>query len=118
MKARIILISLFLVFVFTGGIANERGPVAVSPGSERGAAVVGLSCPTFSWTAISWATGYNVVVFEAVSTEALTYEEMEAMVSPVLSKKIRGPALSWTPSADERLRKRGRHKSNLQICIK
>jgi hypothetical protein len=27
-------------------------PSAVSPGSERGLAVVGQACPTFSWTAV------------------------------------------------------------------
>ncbi|UCC39121.1 MAG: hypothetical protein JSV96_15145, partial [Candidatus Aminicenantes bacterium] len=109
MKERIILISIFLVFSFTGMNGYERGPVAVSPGSDMGAAVVGQSCPTFSWTAVSWAAGYKVAVFEAVSTEALSYEEMGAMVSPVLSKEIRGPALSWTPSAEERLMNGGEY---------
>ena len=78
-------------------------PSAVSPGSERGLAVVGQTCPTFSWTAVDWALGYRVAVFQAFGTAVPGYEEMAVGGVTVLSKEIAGRASSWTPSADERL---------------
>jgi len=83
--------------------AQERRPVAVSPGSEMGIARVGVSCPTFSWTGMEWATGYRVVVFETNGPNILDYKEIVAIASPVLTKEIKGRALSWTPSSEERL---------------
>jgi hypothetical protein len=78
-------------------------PSAVSPGSERGLAVVGQACPTFSWTAVDWALGYRVAVFQAFGTAVPGYEEMAVGGVPVLSKEIAGRASSWTPSSEERL---------------
>ncbi len=102
MKKTIFLCFLLLVFIVTGNAQKTR-PVAVSPGSESGKAVVGQSCPTFSWSAVLWTEAYRVVIFHAVGDEPLSYEEMEAVANPVLNKVIRGPALSWTPSENERL---------------
>jgi len=103
MRKRIIISFLLLVFVVTNGNATETRPVAVSPGSESGMVMVGQSCPTFSWSAVPWTEAYRVVVFQAVGDEVLSYEEMEALTNPVLSKEILGPALSWTPSEENRL---------------
>jgi hypothetical protein len=103
MKKRIIFCFLFLVFIITHGNAEQTRPVAVSPGSESGMVVVGQSCPTFSWSAVQWTEAYRVVVFQAVGDEAMSYEKMEAISNPMISKEIRGPALSWTPSEEERL---------------
>ena len=103
MKTRIIFGFFFLVLMITNGNANEKVPVAVSPGSESGVAAVGQSCPTFSWSAVQGAGAYRVMVFKAVGGEVLVYEEMDAKGYAVINKEIRGPALSWTPSANERL---------------
>jgi hypothetical protein len=54
--AGIVLLGLLAV----AGMAAQIVPMAVSPGSERGVAVVGQACPTFSWTAVDWASGYRV----------------------------------------------------------
>ena len=86
-----------------GGYAVLRAPVAVSPASESGTAVVGDGCPTFSWTALDWAAGYRVAVFAAPEAETKSYEQMDATADPVLSQEIRGRALSWTPSTDRKL---------------
>ena len=104
MKKEAILCFLFLVLAFSWVNAQEIVPVAVSPGSESGVAVVGQICPTFSWTAVDWASKYRVVVFEAVGTEVPAYEQIAAVASPVLNREVIGRALSWTPSAEERLR--------------
>ena len=85
------------------GMAAQVVPVAVSPGSDRGVAVVGQVCPTFSWTAVDGASGYRVAVFEALGVRIPGYEEMAAGMVPALSKEIGGRALSWTPSAEEQL---------------
>jgi len=89
---------LSLIVLLNWGFAQEIKPVAVSPGSERGVARVSDRCPTFSWSAIGWAAGYRVAVFEAKSTEVRTYESMALAETPVLTQDIPGKALSWTPS--------------------
>src|SRR4030042_1761744 len=78
-------------------------PEAVSPGSEQGLVVVRQDCPTFSWTAVDWALGFRVAVFQAFGTEVSAYEEMAAVGAPLLSKERPGRASSWTPSSEERL---------------
>jgi hypothetical protein len=103
MKKEMILSLLGLAFFVSLGVADDLVPVAVSPGAENGPAVVRQNCPTFSWTAISWALTYKVVVFEAADGETPAYEKMAADASPVLVKEIPGKAFSWTPSADEAL---------------
>jgi hypothetical protein len=102
MKAKKIFCVL-IAFVVISANAQERGPVAISPACDAGIARVGVSCPTFSWTGMEWASGYKVVVFEANGLNVLSFEEMEAIASPILSKQIQGQAHSWTPSSDERL---------------
>ncbi len=93
----------FLGLLVVAGMAAQVVPVAVSPGSDRGVAVVGQACPTFSWTAVDWASSYRVAVFEALGVQIPSYEEMATGMVPALSKEIAGRALSWTPSAEEQL---------------
>lgn len=101
--ARVIL-SLFLVSGLS--LAQEIKPVAVSPGNEDGLARVGERCPTFSWSAVGWAAGYRVAVFEAADdfgakpagAQDRTYESLALAAAPVLTQEIKGKALSWTPS--------------------
>ena len=92
-----------IAFVVISANAQERRPVAISPASDSGIARVAESCPTFSWTGMEWATGYEVVVFETNGPNVLSYDEMTAISSPVLKREIRGRALAWTPSSDDRL---------------
>jgi hypothetical protein len=105
MKSRIFVNLTFLVLILScvHAFALERGPVAISPGSDAGIARVEMSCPTFSWTGMEWAIGYRVVVFETSGPNILSYEEMASISSPALKREIQGRALSWTPSSEERL---------------
>ena len=100
-KAALFFFSIALVVM--NADAQDRRPVAISPASASGLARVAESCPTFSWTSVEWATGFKVVVFETNGPNILSYEEMAAISSPVLSREIQGRALSWTPSSEERL---------------
>ncbi|MCD6193982.1 MAG: hypothetical protein J7L26_11025 [Candidatus Aminicenantes bacterium] len=80
-------------------------PVAVSPGSEAQALVVEDVCPTFSWGAVAWASSYRLVMYELRGQHEglLYYEDISLGRSPVIDKKIKGVALSWTPSREESL---------------
>jgi hypothetical protein len=92
-----------LVFLMSMAYGSQVVPAAISPGSERGVALVGQICPTFSWTAVDWASGYRVAVFQAFGVQIPSYEEMAAGGVPVLNKEIQGRASSWTPSSEEQL---------------
>jgi hypothetical protein len=93
----------FLVVFIASANAQDIAPMAVSPGSESGVAVVERRCPAFSWSSVPWAVGYRVAVFEVTTAEVTGYEAMAAAATPVLTKEIQGQALSWTPSWRERL---------------
>jgi hypothetical protein len=103
MKKRIGACLVLLGLLVIVSPAAQIVPMAVSPGSERGVALVGQVCPTFSWTAVDWASGYRVAVFEALGVQVPTYEEMAVGAVPALRKDIAGRALSWTPSSEEQL---------------
>ncbi len=103
MKKGMILGLLGLALIAGRGTAYDLVPVAVSPGLADGVAVVRQSCPTFSWTSVSWALTYKVVVFESTGKEAPAYELIAAQASPMLLKEVPGKALAWTPSAAEQL---------------
>ncbi len=107
MKKGAILTLVFLFLMVASVNAQEKGPVAISPGNDMGVAVVGQSTPTFSWTAVDWATTYRVEVFAAPEGQVLHYKEMAAQAYPLLVKEIRGAATAWTPSAEEQLSNSG-----------
>lgn len=83
----------------SSALAAER-PVAVSPGSERGA-LIGDGCPTFSWGEVEGARRYELVVYRVSSDE----EESR----PVLRKTFPGTVESWTPSLRQCLEQGGRY---------
>jgi len=93
-----------LVSVWVAAEETGNNPVAVSPGSETEVVTVWQSCPTFSWSAVDQASSYRVAVFASVDGKIAPYESMAVMSSPVISKQIPGPALSWTLPAEERLK--------------
>jgi hypothetical protein len=97
---------IFIVVIVGAGSLNLNSddqfyPVAVSPGLEMDIAMVGESCPTFSWTGVQGSTGYKLKVFETATARVITYHEMEAMAQPVINKEFQGTALSWTPNWNE-----------------
>lgn len=51
-----------IVMTAMGGEAWADGPIAVSPGAEARFAGVSSACPTFSWTVVPDAAGYELVV--------------------------------------------------------
>lgn len=70
----------------------STSPIALSPGGERFEEVAS-ACPTFSWTAISEAAGYELVAYRTDEDGSIATQE------PVLRLALPGGASSWTPSA-------------------
>ncbi len=68
---------------------SER-PMAVSPGSATASEDLGASCPTFSWTAVADATGYELVLYK--TTEA-------GELAVAFTVEVPGGAAAWTPAA-------------------
>jgi hypothetical protein len=98
------MVLFFIPFLILGVAADER-PVTVSPGGVSGMNQVDVNCPTFSWSAVSWAAAYQVAVFEhPVSNREFNYQEMKASADPLIEQTIRGNALSWTPPSELGLR--------------
>ncbi|QQR76026.1 MAG: hypothetical protein IPJ17_10790 [Holophagales bacterium] len=64
----------------------------VSPGSLTASVGAPSACPTFSWSAVAGAAGFELVVLDLSASE-------ESRV--VLAPRIAGAALSWTPDAGE-----------------
>jgi hypothetical protein len=98
------ILMFLLVSFWLSAEESKSNPVAVSPGSETEPVSVWQSCPTFSWSAVEQASSYRIAVFEVVDPLVMEYESMAAMISPVISKDIPGPALSWTLSSEESLK--------------
>ena len=98
------ILMFLLVSFWLSAEESKSNPVAVSPGSETEVVSVWQSCPTFSWSAVEQASSYRIAVFEVVDPMVMEYESMAAMISPVISKDIPGPALSWTLSSEESLK--------------
>ena len=65
-------------------------PVAVSPGSTDSVTAAPGSCPTFSWSGVTGAPGYELAVVRLG----------EAPEAPALRATVPGGATSWTPAGD------------------
>jgi hypothetical protein len=101
MKGKVTGLTLLVVMVLFQGVACGESAVPVSPGDATVTAVVGQNCPTFSWSAADGATAYHIEVYEQLTEGPVSHEQVAAMVTPVLSRKIPAPALSWTTSSVE-----------------
>jgi hypothetical protein len=87
--------------VAAGQSPRAEGPTAVSPGSTSRLALTGDPCPTFSWSAVGGAEGYELVVYH------LGGEAEDAR--PVLRQRFTGSVYTWTPALDECLEPGGQY---------
>ena len=69
-----------------------QAPRAVSPAIAGGTALVDSPCPTFIWTPVAGALGYEVVVYGI--------EDGAPVGHPVLRAVLPAGASAWVPSAD------------------
>lgn len=81
------------------GVWAVRPPVPVSPGLGDEALVVDSRCPTFQWSAVEGARGYQLAVYRLGDDP----EDVE----PVLLQELPAASTGWTPSLDRCL-ERGR----------
>jgi hypothetical protein len=76
----------------------------VSPGGARAFPTIDGRCPTFSWTAVDGARGYELVAYLVSEKEALLSASPDASAAvmdqmrPALRVQLPAKASSWTPS--------------------
>jgi hypothetical protein len=85
-------------------------PQGVSPGGSRVVSLIEARCPTFSWSWVTGARGYELVVYEVDEAvlEATDTPEGEER-APLFRVSVPGTAVSWTPSMDRCLEAGGRY---------
>ena len=86
---RSILCTALTVALTTSVVAAGERPSPVSPGRFDAAELAASSCPTFSWTHVADALGYELAVYRI---------EEEGTLRVALERTIAGAASSWTPS--------------------
>ncbi len=100
MRVPALVFSMVALTLLASGTASGARPAPVSPGGVTGFATVASPCPTFSWSAVEDATGYELVVYAAPAEVGPDAEGELGVASPVLRTRITGQAQSWTPSAE------------------
>jgi hypothetical protein len=77
-----------------GAPAQRRGPTLISPDGRDEESQVATGCPTFSWTLVADATGYELRIYEAGPREEIS----SPTATPRLRKVFPDGATSWTPA--------------------
>ena len=83
-------------------------PHPVSPGGFEEILGVATACPTFSWSQVEGAGGYEVVVY-ALDESGETASPGAGNPIPLLRRIVPEGALSWTPPASDCLELFGRY---------
>ena len=95
MKTSIIFFTLLMALNVFAGNAFASEPTATSP--DGVAPVVEDTCPPFVWSGAAGAVAYKVEVFRSETEGVPSYEEMNALVDPVLRQEMSAASLSWRP---------------------
>ncbi|MBN2705672.1 MAG: hypothetical protein JXR89_04440 [Deltaproteobacteria bacterium] len=96
-------VVLVLNFLFYGlGFAAEDRVKAISPGGVQPGLVADCR-PTFSWSAVSWADGYDLLVFSAPAVGEFAAEELLAQGEPLFEIHISGQGVCWVPDGETAL---------------
>ncbi len=74
--------------------------VPISPGSADATAIITDTCPTFSWSQVVGAEGYELAVFKQTADTPESYEHAASIADPVIVETIPAQAFSWTPSSE------------------
>lgn len=77
-----------------------EAPVAVSPASEKGLALIESRCPTFSWSSVAAAKSYELSVFRVDDQGRIPNG-----TPPMLRSELPASSNSWTPSLDQCLQR-------------
>jgi hypothetical protein len=95
MKTRLGLTTLFTATVLSVPAAATP-PTGISPGMPERIVTIDDTCPTFSWTLVSRARGYELVVAELEGRAENVNGPLES--SPVVRIQLPEGSASWTPS--------------------
>jgi hypothetical protein len=93
-----------LISIFPLAVPVLGGELAVplSPGAERGMSQAGSRCPTFSWTTVDGAAGYEIVVYPLEENKAKARElGRPGSTEPQWRVRLPAGASSWTPSLSQ-----------------
>ncbi len=80
------------LFPALAGADSGTGPRGVSPGQAHTATTLSNSCPTFSWSGIENAGGYDLILYRVAENGTLESS---------LQTQVPGGATSWSPAADQ-----------------
>lgn len=97
MKTRIRLTALLMAAALSASAAATP-PAGISPGMPERIVTIGDACPTFSWSLVSRARGYELVVAELEGPAGETMLAVET--SPAVRIRLPEGSASWTPSGD------------------
>ncbi|MDX1740372.1 MAG: hypothetical protein R3178_03725 [Rhodothermales bacterium] len=90
-------VGILVVSVHTVTAEVRERPVAVSPGARDRVVRVADPCPTFSWSGVPGAEGFEFVVYEyAEGGEVKTGNTRE-----ILRVELPGSATSWSPALSQ-----------------
>jgi hypothetical protein len=103
-KSNFLYVLIGVLAVANVSSAQSRRPVGASPGAAESVAMIGQTCPTFSWGASPGASHYQLAVF-SLRNEAEKGEE----AAPVIDTAVPGSALSWTPPLKQCLESGGEY---------
>lgn len=84
--------------------ADERAvtALAVSPGEGQAAGTaIATTCPSFSWSTVAGAVGYELAVFDGQWNDNPDYAVQRNQGIPLRQFDIPAPALSYTPAGDD-----------------
>jgi hypothetical protein len=76
---------------------RSHRPILISPGGQNHEGQVGNGCPTFSWTLLAEAEGYEFRVYELNAID----DAPPPTAEPRLRKQFPEGAASWTPETPE-----------------
>ena len=80
-------------------------PEPVSPGHRGRFVHIAGQTPTFNWSSVSAARGFEIVIYEISEASPASATEMK----PVMQVRISGSALGWTPSSARGLAPGGKY---------
>ncbi|HVS30884.1 MAG TPA: hypothetical protein VMS98_05465 [Thermoanaerobaculia bacterium] len=92
-----LIVPVLILFATAVHGAPFSGPQPVSPGQPGAISVTADRCPTFSWSAVPGAWGFEIAIVPLA--EDGSSDEVDPRFSePLVRARIPSPASSWTPS--------------------
>ncbi|HKI85403.1 MAG TPA: hypothetical protein VKA53_01535, partial [Thermoanaerobaculia bacterium] len=105
-RSTIVLAALVAALMGSGTLSAETTPLAVSPGSASGTEIA-AACPTFSWSAVSGANGYQIVAYQVAKGTSPSTNPQE--LKQLWTVTLPGSVHIWTPPVGQCFAHGGRY---------